>query len=69
MISFRTWYGHYEFLVMSFRVINAPMIFLMNHDFRPYLGEFVFIILVYSQNKEEHAEHLQLTLELLRKEK
>ena len=37
--AFRTRYGHYEFLVMSFGLTNAPADFmdLMNRVFRPYL--------------------------------
>jgi hypothetical protein len=34
-IAFRTRYGHYEFLVMSFRLTNVPTIFMdtMNRVF------------------------------------
>ena len=37
--TFRTRYSHYEFLVMSFGLTNAPAAFmdLMNHVFRPFL--------------------------------
>ena len=37
--AFRTRYGHYEFLVMSFGLTNAPAAFmdLMNRIFRPFL--------------------------------
>ncbi|XP_069155717.1 uncharacterized protein [Solanum lycopersicum] len=41
--TFRTRYGHYEFLVMSFGLTNAPTAFidLMNGVFRPYVDSFV----------------------------
>jgi hypothetical protein len=37
--TFRTRYGHYEFLVMSFRLTNAPAVFMdmMNKVFHDYL--------------------------------
>ncbi|GJT91363.1 putative reverse transcriptase domain-containing protein [Tanacetum coccineum] len=72
--SFKTRYGHYEFQVMPFGLTNAPTIFmdLMNRVCRPYLDKFVIVfiddILIYSNSKEEHAEHLKLVLELLKKE-
>ena len=62
--AFRTRYGHYEFLVMSFGLTNAPAAFmdLMNRVFQPYLDRFmvVFIndILVYSRTEDEHDAHL-----------
>ncbi|WRX28627.1 Retrotransposon gag domain - like 10 [Theobroma cacao] len=41
--AFRTRYGHYEFLVMTFGLTNAPMAFmdLMNQVFKPYLDKFM----------------------------
>ena len=70
--AFRTRYGHYEFLVMPFGLTNAPAAFmdLMNRVFSPYLDKFVIVfiddIVVYSGSPEEHAEHLQTILQILR---
>ncbi|GKB52059.1 putative reverse transcriptase domain-containing protein [Tanacetum coccineum] len=72
--AFRTRYSHYEFQVMSFGLTNAPTIFMdmMNRVCKPYLDKFVIVfiddILIYSKSEDEHAKHLKLILELLKKE-
>ncbi|KAH0757932.1 hypothetical protein KY290_021425 [Solanum tuberosum] len=70
--AFRTRYGHYEFIVMSFGLTNAPATFmdLMNRVFKQYLDLFVIIliydILIYSMNEEEHANHFRVVLQTLK---
>nr|GEV81231.1 putative reverse transcriptase domain-containing protein [Tanacetum cinerariifolium] len=59
---------------MPFGLTNAHVVFmdLTNHVCKPYLDKFVIVfiddILIYSRNKEEHANDLRIILELLRKE-
>jgi len=68
-------YGHFEYVVMSFGLTNAPAIFMeaMNMMLHEYLDDFVVVfiddILIYSKSEEEHERHLSLVLDALRKNK
>ena len=73
--AFRTFRGHYEFLIMPFGLCNAPAIFqrLMNKVFTTHIGDFILAylddILVFSRSIEEHWQHLWLALDKLREAK
>jgi hypothetical protein len=62
--AFTTRYDLYEYLVMSFGLMNAPtdFMYLMNSIFMAELDQFVMVfiddILVYSKSMEEHEDHL-----------
>jgi hypothetical protein len=67
-----TRYGLFEYLVMSFGLMNALAHFmcLMNFVFMPELDKFVVVfiddILIYLRSMEEHEEHLRIVLQRLR---
>ena len=73
--TFKTRYGHSNFVVVPFGLTNAPTTFmcLMNSVFNMYLDNFVLVfidaILTYSKNEEEHEEHLRIALQFLREHK
>ena len=67
-----TRYGAFDWLVMPFGLTNAPATFctLMNRLFHSYLDQFVVVylddIVVYSDNMEDHVEHLCKVFKILR---
>jgi len=73
--AFRTHYGHYEYIVMTFGVTNAPGVFMeyMNRIFHTYLDHLVVVfiddILIYSKSEEEHAKYLRVVLQVLKEKK
>ena len=71
--AFRTRYGHYEMTVMPFGLTNAPACFqrLMNDIFKDIVDIYVVVylddILIYSQDENEHENHVKEVLTRLRK--
>jgi len=69
----RTPLGSYEFLVMPFGLVNAPSTFqrFMENALRPYLLKFCMVyiddIIIFSKTADEHADHIRLILECLKK--
>ena len=69
--TFQTLYGHFEFLVMSFRLTNAPAAFidLMNRVFNTFLDVLVIVfiddIFLYSRLEDDHDNHLRQVLQVL----
>jgi hypothetical protein len=67
-IAFKTSYGYYEYLVMAFRMTNAPASFqnMINEIFKDMinLGVVAYIddTLIYSQTKQEHEKLIKEVL-------
>jgi len=64
---------HYEYLIISFNLINASIMFqtFVNNVLRHYLNQFIIVylndILVYSKTKKEHVQHVRKILQTLKK--
>jgi len=73
--SFKTKQGLFEWMVMPFRLCNAPATFMrvMNDIFWPFIDESVLLylddILVFSKSWVEHMCHVKKVLDVLKKEK
>jgi len=69
--SFRIHYGSYKWLVMPFSLLNVPSMFqrFMNNVFSNLLDVCVVVyldnILIYSDNIEDHTEHIREVLSRL----
>ena len=73
--AFHTQSGHHEFTVVPFGLQGAPSTFqrLMHHYLPLYLGKFCLVyiddILIYSNSAEEHLEHINIILNVLREKR
>lgn len=71
--AFRSRYGHYEYRVMPFGVVNGPATFqgYINSALRDYLDLFCIAylddILIYSENAKTHTQDVRRVLERLLK--
>ena len=71
-MAFRTSYGHFEFLVMSFGLTNAPTTFMdpMNQVFKKYLDLLVIVfidgILIYSRSENDHMNLLRIVFQVFK---
>jgi hypothetical protein len=78
--TYKTKYGLYKWLVMSFKLTNVPKITnvprifirLINYILRAFIGRFAILyfddILIYSKGLDEYIDHLRQVLDVLRKE-
>src|ERR1043166_3350277 len=66
--AFITQDGHYQFIIMPYRLNNTPATFqkLMNRILKEYLRDFVEVylddIIIYSKTLKEHRQHLRKVL-------
>jgi len=71
--TFRTHYDHFEYIIMSFDLINASVIFqtYINKILTELLNDFCVIylnnILIFFVEKTNHVDHMKQILERLRK--
>ena len=73
--AFQIKYRHYKYTIISFKLINAPVIIqnLINNTLKEYLDKFYIIylnnILIFLDNKREYKEHIIIVLKILKRAK
>ncbi|KAK8942511.1 hypothetical protein KSP39_PZI008913 [Platanthera zijinensis] len=73
--AIKTKEGLFEWLVMPFRLTNAPDTFMrfMTHILQPHIGKFLLVffddILIFSKSRDDHLSHLQQVFEIIRQNK
>ena len=66
--AFSCKYGHFEYLVMPFGLMNAPSFFqyFMHDIFRDFIDLFLVVylddLLIYSRDEADHEQHVRLVL-------
>jgi hypothetical protein len=74
-MTFQSYYGHFEWIVMNFSLTNALVVFqlLMNVFFHDNLYDFVIChidgIFIFSKNMEVYAYHVHFVLDKFKKVK
>jgi hypothetical protein len=69
--TFRTRYGHFEYVLTSFGLTNTLVVVqhLMNNVYHEYLDDFVVLykndIIIFSKNVEDHECHVCLSFKKL----
>jgi hypothetical protein len=70
--AFKTRFGNYEWMVLPMGLTNAPATFIcmMNLYFFQYIRDFLQVymddLLTYSKNFDDHLEHLEKVLKILK---
>jgi len=70
--AFRTRFGHFEYMVMPFGLTNAPATFqrlmnsLLGHTYDRFVISYMDDILIFSDTLEDHVEHVQSVLNILK---
>jgi hypothetical protein len=72
LTAFTTEFGNYEFLVMPFGLMNAPLTFqrlvdkVFNQREKEFTIAYIDDIIIFSQTWKEHLEHIELALKRLK---